>query len=102
MLKCPINYGDQLQMLTTDNNIPLKLVLYHFNGIWFKYKQTEKKMCLSVSRALILHSDNPGSILAWSFTCARAFSRRSEQGFLFIAVHGLLTVVASLVAERRL
>ena len=52
-------------MLTTDNNIPLKLVLYHIKGIWFKYNQREKKVCLSVSRALTVHSDNPGSILAW-------------------------------------
>ena len=31
--------------------------------------------------------------------CAQAFSSCSEQGLLFIAVHGLLTVVASLFAE---
>ena len=34
--------------------------------------------------------------------CARAFSSCSEQGPLFIAVHGPLTVAASLVAEHRL
>ena len=34
--------------------------------------------------------------------CARAFSSCSERGRLLIAVHGPLTVVASLVAEHRL
>ena len=33
--------------------------------------------------------------------CARAFSSCGEQGLLFVAVRGLLIVVASLVAERR-
>ena len=32
--------------------------------------------------------------------CARAFSSCSERGLLFVAVHGLLIVVASLVAEH--
>ena len=34
--------------------------------------------------------------------CARAFSSCGEQGLLFVAVRGLLIVVASLVAEHRL
>ena len=34
--------------------------------------------------------------------CAWAFSSCGEQGLLFIAVHGLLIVVASLVAKHRL
>ena len=34
--------------------------------------------------------------------CMQAFSSCGEQGLLFIAVHGLLIVVASLVAERGL
>ena len=34
--------------------------------------------------------------------CARAFSSCSEWGLLFVAVHGLLIAVASLVAEHRL
>ena len=34
--------------------------------------------------------------------CAWAFSSCSEWGLLFIAVHGLLIAVASLVAEHRL
>ena len=34
--------------------------------------------------------------------CARAFSSFGERGPLFIAVHGPLTVAASLVAEHRL
>ena len=34
--------------------------------------------------------------------CARAFSSCGERGPLFIAVHGPLTTVASLVAEHRL
>ena len=34
--------------------------------------------------------------------CARAFPSCGEQGPLFIAVHGPLTIVASLVAEHRL
>ena len=34
--------------------------------------------------------------------CARAFSSCGEQGPLFIAVRGPLTIVASLVAEHRL
>ena len=34
--------------------------------------------------------------------CARAFSRCGKQGSLFIAVHGPLTIAASLVAENRL
>ena len=32
--------------------------------------------------------------------CARAFSSCSERGLLFVAVHGLLIAVASLVAEH--
>ena len=34
--------------------------------------------------------------------CARAFSSCGEQGLLFLAVHGLLTAVASLVSEHGL
>ena len=34
--------------------------------------------------------------------CVQAFSRCGEQGLVFIAVHGLLVAVASLVAEHRL
>ena len=34
--------------------------------------------------------------------CTRAFSSCGEQGLLFVAVHGLLIAVASLVAEHRL
>ena len=34
--------------------------------------------------------------------CEQAFSSCSEQGLLFVAVRGLLIVVASLVAEHRL
>ena len=34
--------------------------------------------------------------------CVRAFSSCGERGLLFVAVHGLLTVVASLVAEHGL
>ena len=34
--------------------------------------------------------------------CARAFSSRGKWGPLFIAVHGPLTIAASLVAEHRL
>ena len=34
--------------------------------------------------------------------CVRAFSSCGEQGLLFIAVRGLLTAVASFVAEHRL
>ena len=34
--------------------------------------------------------------------CAWAFSSCGEWGLLFVAVHGLLIVVASLVAEHRL
>ena len=34
--------------------------------------------------------------------CARAFSSRGKLGPLFIAVHGPLTVTASLVAEHKL
>ena len=34
--------------------------------------------------------------------CARAFSRFGERGLLFVAVRGLLIVVASLVAEHGL
>ena len=34
--------------------------------------------------------------------CARAFSSCGERGTLFIAVHGPLTIAASLVAEHRL
>ena len=34
--------------------------------------------------------------------CTRAFSSCGEQGLLFVAVRGLLTAVASLVAEHGL
>ena len=34
--------------------------------------------------------------------CTQAFSSCSEWGLLFVAAHGLLTVVVSLVVEHRL
>ena len=34
--------------------------------------------------------------------CVRAFSNCGEWGLLFVAVHGLLIVLSSLVAEHRL
>ena len=34
--------------------------------------------------------------------CVRAFSSCGERGLLFVVVHGLLIVVASLVVEHRL
>ena len=34
--------------------------------------------------------------------CAQAFSNCGERGLLFVAVHGLLTAVASLAAEHGL
>ena len=34
--------------------------------------------------------------------CGRAFSSCGERGLLFVAVHGLLIAVASLVAEHKL
>ena len=37
-----------------------------------------------------------------SLLCTGFLSSCSEQGLLFVAVHGLLIVVASLVAEHRL
>ena len=40
--------------------------------------------------------------LRWVFVAARAFSSCSEWGLLFIAVHGLLIAVASLVVEHGL
>ena len=40
--------------------------------------------------------------LCWVFIAARGlFSSCGERGLLFVAVHGLLIVVASLVAEHR-
>ena len=41
-----------------------------------------------------------GAVLGLRF-CARAFSSCGKRGPLFIAVHGPLTIVASLVAEHR-
>ena len=35
----------------------------------------------------------------FNFGCTRAFSSCGERGLLFVVVHGLLTAVASLVAE---
>ena len=40
--------------------------------------------------------------LRWVFIAPRAFSSCSEQGLLFVAVRGLLIVVASLAAEHGL
>ena len=40
--------------------------------------------------------------LCWVFVAARAFSSCGERGLLFVAVHGLLIAVASLVAEHGL
>ena len=40
--------------------------------------------------------------LRWVFIAARAFSSCGEPGLLFIAVHRLLIVVSSLVAEHGL
>ena len=47
-------------------------------------------LCVFVLAALGLHC------------CAQAFSSSGEQGLLFVAVHGLLIAVASLVAEHGL
>ena len=38
--------------------------------------------------------------LCWVFVAARGLSLVGEQGLLFIVVHGLLIVVASLVVEH--
>ena len=38
--------------------------------------------------------------LRWVFIAARGLSSCGERGLLFIAVHGLLIVMASLVAEH--
>ena len=40
--------------------------------------------------------------LRWVFIAVRAFSTCGKQGLLFVAVHGLLIAVASLVAEHGL
>ena len=40
--------------------------------------------------------------LCWVFTAARGLSTCGERGLLFVAVHGLLIAVASLVAEHGL
>ena len=40
--------------------------------------------------------------LCWVFAAAQAFSSCGEQGLFFVAVRGLLIVVASLVAEHGL
>ena len=40
--------------------------------------------------------------LLWFFVAVRAFSSCGERGLLFLAVHGLLIAVASLVAEHGL
>ena len=40
--------------------------------------------------------------LCWVFVSARAFSSCGKRGLLFVAVRGLLIVVASLVVEYRL
>ena len=40
--------------------------------------------------------------LRWVFVAVQAFSSCGERGLLFIGVRGLLTVVASLVAEHGL
>ena len=40
--------------------------------------------------------------LLWVFITARGLSRCSDRGPLFVAVYGLLTVVASLAVARRL
>ena len=40
--------------------------------------------------------------LYWVFLAARRLSSYGESGLLFVAVHGLLIAVASLVEEHRL
>ena len=40
--------------------------------------------------------------LHWVFVAVQAFSSCGKQGLVFIAVHGLLIAVASLVAEHGL
>ena len=40
--------------------------------------------------------------LHWVLVAVQAVSSFGEQGLLFVAVHGLLIAVASLVAEHRL
>ena len=56
----------------------------HFAGVFFK------NFIYLFLAALGLHC------------CTQAFSSCGELGLLFVAVHGLLTVVASLVAEHGL
>ena len=51
---------------------------------------------------LINHIDVFFIRLCWVRCCARAFSSCGERGLLFVAVHGILIAVASLVAKHRL
>ena len=93
-------------------NIPLYIYIYIYiyNGILLSHKK-------KLNNAICSNMDGPRddhifffinlfiylflAVLGLRF-CAGAFSSCGERGPLFIAVHGPLTIAASLIAEHRL
>ena len=87
--------------------------MYFMSSAWFQQIQVnisgDRDISHTNSRILVLLGQ-PGSFLFFFFFFAvlgpcyfvRVFSSCSKQGLLFIAVHGLLISVASLVIEHGL
>ena len=55
-----------------------------------------------ITSNLLLQKTEAMVLFFWLHCCVRAFSSCGEWGLLFIAVHGFLIAVASLVAEHGL
>ena len=76
---------------------PLSAVNYSFPNIFFFFKDFHQAFFLFIYLFIYLFL----AVLGLRF-CVRAFSSCSKRGPLFIAVHGPLTIAASLVAKHRL
>ena len=102
---------------SVENHLHQPGYMNHFD-VWFPHKLSEKNFldCISACDSLLKRNENVlgfcccclilfiylfMAVLGLRF-CARAFSSCGKQGPLFIAVHGPLTIAASLVVEHRL
>ena len=84
--------------VTTVGSAVWSLIHFSLNKYSLRGSEVEKCWISSLLKRLIYLLFQ----LWWVFVAARAFSSCSRWGLLFFSVLGILTVVASLVAERRL
>ena len=84
--------------VTTAGSAVWSLIHFSLNKYSLRDSEVEKCWISSLLKRLIYLLFQ----LWWVFVAARAFSSCSRWGLLFVSVLGILTVVASLVAEYRL